>query len=428
MYFSKKENHLRFLYTIGIYIANFHLKIIALFNHKLKLGVEGRAKTFDVLKHSIKTEDKTIWFHCASLGEYEQGLPVFKELRKLYPNHKVVLTFFSPSGYEIRKNTEVAEVVVYLPMDTKANAIHFLGLVHPELTVFVKYDIWPNYLLELKKRDLKAILISALFRSNQSYFKTHGAMMRNALSAFEHIFVQDKNSLELLKTINFHNVTIAGDTRFDRVSDQLNENNNLPFIEKFKQNNLCVVIGSSWPEDEALLIQFINKNASKDVKYIIAPHNMKPNQLNDLVSKLKVKTVLFSEKEDKNLEEYSVFIINTIGLLSKMYSYADIAYVGGAMGTTGLHNIMEPAVFGVPIIIGKNHGKFPEAQRMIEEAGVISISSYDELEATLSGFIENCSKRLDCGQLNERFIASNQGAVVHIVDYVRIRQRFFGLC
>jgi 3-deoxy-D-manno-octulosonic-acid transferase len=411
---------LRFLYNIGIYIANFHLKIIAHFNHKLKLGVDGRAKSFQILQDAINDTDNTIWLHCASLGEYEQGLPVFKELRKLYPNHKVVLTFFSPSGYEIRKNTDVADVVVYLPMDTKANASHFLDVVHPELTVFVKYDIWLNYLLELKKRKLKAILISALFRSNQLYFKTYGAMMREALSAFEHIFVQDKNSWELLKSSNFDNIAIAGDTRFDRVSDQLKQDNTLPFIEKFKQDKLCVVIGSSWPEDEELLIPFINNYASKDLKYIIAPHNMKSNQINDLVAKLKVKTVLFSEKEDKNLEDYSVFIINTIGLLSKMYSYADIAYVGGAMGTTGLHNILEPAVFGVPVIIGKNHNKFPEAKRMIEEAGVLSVSNYHELENTLSGLIETSKKRLELGQKNSRFITSNRGAVIRIVDYLRI--------
>jgi 3-deoxy-D-manno-octulosonic-acid transferase len=295
-----------------------------------------------------------------------------------------------------------------------------LDILNPELTVFVKYDIWPNYLLELKKRNLKAILISALFRKNQSYFKWYGGMMRKSLSAFEHIFVQNQDSFELLKSIDFKSVTVAGDTRFDRVSQQLQQDNQLAFIEEFKGDNLCVVVGSSWPEDEVLLIQFINGNISKGVKFIIAPHNVKSNQINDLVAKLKVKTVLFSEKEGKNLEEYSVFIINTIGLLSKMYSYADIAYVGGAMGTTGLHNILEPAVFGVPIIIGKNHEKFPEAQRMIEEAGVISISSYDELKATLSGFIEKSSKRLGLGQLNERFIASNQGAVVRIVDYLRI--------
>lgn len=411
---------MRFLYTIGIYIANFHLKIIALLNHKLKLGVDGRAKTFQILQNSINDTDNIIWLHCASLGEYEQGLPVFKELRKLYPNHKVVLSFFSPSGYEIRKNTEIADVVVYLPMDTKANANRFLDIVLPELTVFVKYDIWPNYLLELKKRSLKAVLISALFRSNQSYFKAYGAMMRNALSAFEHIFVQDKNSMDLLKSINFDNVSIAGDTRFDRVSDQLNQDNKLPFIEQFKEDKLCVVIGSSWPEDEELLIPFINENAPKDLKFIIAPHNMKSNQINDLVAKLNVKTVLYSEKVGKNLEDYSVFIIDTIGLLSKIYSYADIAYVGGAMGTTGLHNILEPAVFGVPIIIGKNHNKFPEAKRMIEEAGMLSISNYNELESTLSGLIETSKKRLELGQKNRRFITTNKGAVIRIMDYLRI--------
>ncbi|MGJ8591937.1 MAG: 3-deoxy-D-manno-octulosonic acid transferase [Aquaticitalea sp.] len=411
---------MRFLYNIGIYIANFLLKIIALFNHKLKLGVEGRAKSFKLLQNSISSIDKTIWFHCASLGEYEQGLPVFKELRKSHPNHKIILTFFSPSGYEIRKNTEVADVVVYLPMDTKANAIHFLNIVNPELTVFVKYDIWPNYLLELKKRKRKAILISALFRSKQTYFKAFGSMMREALSAFDHIFVQDSKSLELLTSIDFNNVTIAGDTRFDRVSDQLNQNNNLPFIEEFKQDKLCIVIGSSWPEDEELLIPFINKMTTKDVKFIIAPHNIKSNQITDLVEKLKPNTVLFSQKENKNLKDHSVFIIDTIGLLTKIYSYADIAYVGGAMGTTGLHNILEPAVFGVPILIGKNHNKFPEAQRMIDNAGVISVSTYEHLEKNLNDLIESDSKRIKLGNKNKQFINSNKGAVIQILHYLRI--------
>ncbi|MEZ4803230.1 MAG: glycosyltransferase N-terminal domain-containing protein [Gelidibacter sp.] len=411
---------MRFLYTIGIYIADFFLKIIALFNHKLKLGVEGRAKTFSILKNSISDDERTFWFHCASLGEYEQGLPVFKELRKRHLSHKIVLSFFSPSGYEIRKNTDIADVVVYLPMDTKANAKRFLDLVHPELTIFVKYDIWPNYLLELKKRNSKAILISALFRKNQSYFKWYGGLMRRALSAFEHIFVQNNSSQELLKSINFTETTIAGDTRFDRVSNQLEQDNYLKFIEEFKGNNLCVVIGSSWPEDEELLVKFINEQVSEKVKYIIAPHNIKPTQNNNLKSRLQVKTVLFSEKEGKQLSDYSVFIIDTIGLLSNIYSYADIAYVGGAMGTTGLHNILEPAVFGVPIIIGKNHKKFPEAQRMINEAGVVSISNYDELNKSLQDFIEIGGKRMDFGQLNRKYIASHKGAVVRILDYIRI--------
>ncbi len=411
---------MRFLYTIGIYIAGFLLKIVALFNHKLKMGVDGRANTFEILENAIQSHDQTLWFHCASLGEYEQGLPVFKELRKLYSSHKILLTFFSPSGYEIRKNTDVADVVVYLPMDTMANANRFLNLVHPELTVFVKYDIWPNYLLQLKKRQLKAILISALFRKKQSYFKWYGSMMRRTLTSFEHIFVQNENSENLLKSIDFQNVTLAGDTRFDRVSHQLEQDNHLSFIEEFKGNNICVVIGSSWPEDEELLIKFINEDTSNDVKYIIAPHNIKTNQVKDLVSKLRPRTILFSEMEGKGLSDYSIFIIDTIGLLTKIYSYADIAYVGGAMGTTGLHNILEPAVFGVPIIIGKNHDKFPEAKQMIDMAGVVSIKNQNELNEVLKGFIMTEVKRIEFGELNSRFIASNKGAVVRIVDYLRI--------
>ena len=310
---------MKLIYNIGVYIADFHLKIIALFSHKLKLGVDGRAQTFNILETSISKNDKTFLFHCASLGEYEQGLPVFKVLREKYPLHKIVLTFFSPSGYEIRKNTDVADIVVYLPMDTKANAKRFLNIVHPELTIFVKYDIWPNYLTELKKRNLHAILISALFRNNQSYFKPLGSMMRNALSAFEHIFVQNEDSKKLLESINFNNVTVAGDTRFDRVTNQLKTDNKLSFIEEFKQDKLCVVIGSSWPEDEEFLVNYINSNDSKEIKYIIAPHNIKQNQIQNLTSKLNVKTVLFTEKEGQNLSDYSVFIIDTIGILSSQF-------------------------------------------------------------------------------------------------------------
>ena len=410
---------MKLIYNIGVYIADFHLKIIALFSHKLKLGVDGRAQTFNILETSISKNDKTFWFHCASLGEYEQGLPVFKVLREKYPLHKIVLTFFSPSGYEIRKNTDVADIVVYLPMDTKVNAKRFLNIVHPELTIFVKYDIWPNYLIELKKRNLRAILISALFRNNQSYFKPLGSMMRNALSAFEHIFVQNEDSKKLLESINFNNVTVAGDTRFDRVSNQLKTDNKLTFIEEFKQDKLCVVVGSSWPEDEELLVNFINSYSSKDIKYIIAPHNIKQNQIQNLTSKLNVKTVLFTEKESQNLSDYSVFIIDTIGILSKIYSYADIAYVGGAMGTTGLHNILEPAVFGVPIIIGKNHSKFPEAQQMIDFGGLKSIKNEDELNSELTSIIENASKRNQMGSLNKEFIDLNKGAIQKITNYLK---------
>ena len=411
---------LDFLYNIVIYIIGFHLKLIALFNHKIKLGVEGRSRTFNILKETIDSNDNVFWFHCASLGEYEQGLPVFKVLRERYKNHKIVLTFFSPSGYEIRKNTNVADIVVYLPLDTKYNARTFLDIIHPEFTVFVKYDIWPNYLNELKKRNLRAILISASFRNSQSYFKWYGSIFHKALTAFEHIFVQNKTSKTLLECINIKNVTISGDTRYDRVSQQLELDNHLDFISEFKQNKTCMVIGSSWPEDEELLVQYINENTFKDVKFILAPHNIKTNQIENLKSTIKVKTILFSEKENQNLSEYSVFIIDTIGLLSKIYSYADLAYVGGGMGTKGLHNILEPAVFGVPIIIGKNYQNFPEAIQMIDEAGVVSISNYKELKQALNPLIESKTERQHLGDLNKTFVERNKGAISIISEYIKL--------
>lgn len=408
------------LYNITLYIAGIILKILAFFNNKIKLGVDGRSKTFKILEVHLSKHDQTFWFHCASLGEYEQGLPIFKQLRAENPHHKIVLTFFSPSGYEIRKNTEIADVVVYLPMDTKRNAKRFVKLVHPELTIFVKYEIWPNYLNELKKQGLRAILISAVFRKEQSYFKFYGGMMRDALRTFEHIFVQDESSKRLLSSNHFDNVTVAGDTRYDRVSDQLLQDNALLFIEDFVDGKLCIVVGSSWPEDEAMFIAYINSFPSDSVKFIIAPHNIKSNQMAHFANQLNKKSVLFSEKDDKILSEFEVFIVDTIGLLSKIYSYADIAYVGGAMGNTGLHNILEPAVFGVPIIIGKNYKKFPEAFQMIANGGVLSIKNKEELQASLNRLLKNSEERIALGDLNSNFIASNKGAVFQIMSYIRI--------
>ncbi|RIA10741.1 3-deoxy-D-manno-octulosonic-acid transferase [Flavobacteriaceae bacterium MAR_2010_72] len=409
-----------FIYNIAVSIVNFHLKIIAQFNPKLKLGVVGRTETFTKLSAAIQKDDEVLWFHCASLGEYEQGLPVFQVLRERYSGFKIVLSFFSPSGYEIRKDSPIADVVVYLPLDTKKNARRFLDAVQPKFTVFVKYDIWPNYLFELKRRKLRAILISAAFRENQSYFKFYGLRMRRALSVFEHIFVQNEASKTLLKRIGIHNVTTSGDTRYDRVSQQLEQNNTLDFIDEFKQHKTCVVVGSSWPEDEKLLVEYINKHSTEHVKYIIAPHNMKAGQIETLKQSLNVDTALFSEKLNVDLKNCSVFIINTIGLLSKIYSYADIAYVGGAMGTTGLHNILEPAVFGAPIIIGKHYDKFPEAKQMIKEAGVKSIGNYKELETTLDQLLHDNALAKKLGGLNTNFIKKNKGAVIQITDYIRI--------
>ncbi|GAA3780210.1 glycosyltransferase N-terminal domain-containing protein [Corallibacter vietnamensis] len=419
MYFSIKERTLGIFYNFTIYLAQFVLHVLSLFNAKIKLGVRGRKETFQKLKNAIQKNDKTLWFHCASLGEYEQGLPVFRALKSQFPTHKIVLTFFSPSGYEIRKNTDIADVVVYLPLDSKHNAKHFLNMVNPELTIFVKYDIWPNYLKEVKKRNLKAILISALFRKNQSFFKFYGKGMQEALFAFEHIFTQDNDSKELLESINYNSVTISGDTRFDRVYNQLKIDNTLDFVNTFKQNKLCVVAGSTWPEDENLLIDFINNHQNDNVKFIIAPHNIKSNQISKLKSSLNKKTILFSEKDSNDLSQYHVLIIDTIGLLSKIYSYANIAYVGGAIGNTGLHNTLEPAVFGVPIIIGNHYEKFPEAKSMIKNQGMFSISNQGELNIILSDLITNQTKREHSGRLNFAYIKKNKGAVIQIIDFLR---------
>ncbi|WP_246124819.1 3-deoxy-D-manno-octulosonic acid transferase [Algibacter pacificus] len=420
MYFSSKEKKLRFIYNILIHLADLALKAIAPFNAKIKSGVMGRKNTFKTLNTGLGKTDKTLWFHCASLGEYEQGLPVFKKLRAHYTKHKIVLSFFSPSGYEIRKNSPIADIVVYLPMDTKKNAKNFLDIVNPELTIFVKYDIWPNFLNEVKRRHLRAILISAAFRKNQSYFKCYGGNLRGALFAFEHIFTQNETSKHLLESINYNAVSVSGDTRFDRVYSQLELDNTLDFIETFKDNKLCIVAGSTWPEGEKMLSNYINSKPSADIKFIIAPHNIKDGQINQLQENLKVDTVLYSEKDRANLKNAKVFIVNTIGILTKIYNYADIAYVGGAMGNTGLHNTLEPAVFGIPIIIGKNHKNFPEAQAMIDIKGLFSVETQQEFNAILDKLIENSIFRTSSGENNSKYIKKNKGAVIQILDYLRI--------
>ncbi|WP_053969801.1 glycosyltransferase N-terminal domain-containing protein [Mangrovimonas sp. ST2L15] len=407
------------IYNLGIRWASFLLKLVSRFNHKLQLGVLGRAETFQILKDKLKPEDQTLWFHCASLGEYEQGLPVFQEIKKTYPNHKAVLTFFSPSGYEIRKNSPIADVVVYLPWDTPLNAKKFIDLVNPDLTIFVKYDIWPNYLKELKTRGKRALLISALFRPNQAYFKWYGNVIKEALFAFEHIFTQDANSKVLLNKIGYEQATISGDTRFDRVSQQLNIDNHLPYIETFKNNRLCVVAGSTWPEGEAFLAEFINSYSNEYASYIIAPHNIKSEQIQKLKASIHKPTMLFSEMEESSLSNQQVFIVDTIGILSKIYSVGDIAYVGGAVGTTGLHNTLEPAVFGIPIIIGSHYDKFPEAHDMVDLGGMFSIKTQEEFSNQLKNLIENESLRNNSGAINKRYIEKNKGAVIQIMDYIR---------
>ncbi len=406
-----------FLYNVIIQIAGFLLKIIALFNPKIKLFVEGRKAVFPTLKQKIKPSDKTIWFHAASLGEYEQGLPVIEKIKEEFPSHKIIISFFSPSGYEVRKNNTVADATVYLPLDTKKNAKDFLKLVHPEMVFFIKYEYWINYLSELKKQNTPTYLISGILRENQLFFKWYGGFYRKALDSFTYFFVQNENSKKLLYQLGKTNVTVSGDTRFDRVAAILEKNNTLDFISKFKNNTLTIVIGSSWPKDEILLADFIN-TSSLPVKFIIAPHNIKSEQIEQLKKSLTRKTVLFSEKEDKNLADYDVFIIDTIGILTKIYSYADIAYVGGGFGNPGVHNLLEPATFGVPIVIGPNFSHFQEAVALVHIEGALSISNQKELNHVFEDLILNDAFRSEKGHICSTFISMNKGATNSIIKKI----------
>ncbi|WP_353959576.1 3-deoxy-D-manno-octulosonic acid transferase [Aequorivita aurantiaca] len=383
----------------------------------MKLFVDGRKHTFETLQQKVSSSDKTIWFHCASLGEFEQGVPIMEEIKKRKPDHKIVVSFFSPSGFENKKNTPLADAVVYLPMDTLKNAEKFVASVSPSLAFFVKYEFWPNYLFELEKKKIPTFLISGVFRENQIFFKSYGGFMRKALATFEHLFVQDENSQILLKTIGFKNVSISGDTRFDRVLKQIEMDNTLKFAEDFKGNSLCIVCGSTWPEDETVLLEYIN-SAPENVKFIIAPHKIETERIENFRNKIIKKTLLHSEKDEVAIWEYSVLIVDCIGLLTRLYSYADIAYVGGAMGKTGLHNILEAATFGVPIIMGKNYKEFPEAVHLLHLSGVLSIKNETECTAVLQKLVSNESFRLETGEICRQFVKNNRGATRSILNHI----------
>ena len=406
-----------FLYNLILLFASQVVKILALFSPKIKLFVDGRKPVFDILKDKIKPTDKTIWFHAASLGEFEQGLPVMEKIKAQYTNHKIVLTFFSPSGYEVRKNNTVADVTVYLPLDSERNAKKFVQLVQPELAFFIKYEYWPNYLKVLKQAGIKTYLISGIFREKQAFFQWYGGFYRKALETFDYFFVQNESSKMLLQRLGYHNVKISGDTRFDRVVSILDRDNSLDFIEAFKNNQTTIVIGSSWPKDENLLVTFINQ-CSNEVKFIIAPHNIKAEQIANLQEQLTKPTVLFSEKDGKKLSDYQVFIIDTIGILTKIYSYADIAYVGGGFGHPGVHNILEPATFGVPIVIGPNYSHFAEATALVNMEGCITIASQEQLNDAFDNLIMNADIRHEKGHIAETFVQMNKGATAVILNHI----------
>ncbi|MCD8445469.1 3-deoxy-D-manno-octulosonic acid transferase [Tenacibaculum finnmarkense] len=409
---------MNFIYNLLLFKVSILLRFIALFNKKIKLFVDGRKQTFSKLEN-IKKTDKVIWFHAASLGEFEQGRPIIEALKERYKNHKIVVTFFSPSGYEIRKNYNLADVVCYLPFDTKSNVQKFIAKIHPEIAIIIKYEFWPNLLSEVKKQGINTILISGIFREKQSFFKWYGGFMRNKLKAFNHFYVQNEASKKLLSSIGFQNTTIAGDTRFDRVHDILKQDNSLDFINEFKNNSYTVVAGSTWKEDEKLLVNYINNHASADEKFIIAPHNIHQKQLEELRESIHKKTILYSEKEGQNLSENQVFIIDTIGLLTKIYSYADVAYVGGGLAT-GLHNILEPATFGVPIVFGANkYKKFQEATDLLKLGSVTIVTNNEDFSSNFTTLKANANLRTKMGSENYHYIKNNIGATKIIMNYIK---------
>lgn len=410
-----------FLYNLLIHIATAVLHLIALFNKKITLFVQGRKASFAILKQQIQPSDRVFWVHVASLGEYEQGLPIMEKLKQQFPTHKIVLTFFSPSGYEVKKNNTIADATLYLPMDTKSNAQAFLKLVHPEKVFFVKYEYWPNYLNQLKKQQIETYLVSGIFRPNQVFFKWYGGFYRNALHAFTYFFVQNEESRALLASIQLNNSTVVGDTRFDRVSQILENDNTLAFLEELTQGKTkkTIVVGSSWPQDEKIIVDYINQTQDDSLKFVIAPHNIKPEQINQLYQSIEKPKQLHSNyiPGATDLAQTQVYIIDAYSLLTKAYSYATIAYVGGGFGA-GIHNILEAATFGVPILIGPNYKKFQEAKDLIQLGSCIVINNEADFINNLTELLTNEALRCELNDISSTFILSNKDATNKIYNHI----------
>ncbi|HPE78040.1 MAG TPA: glycosyltransferase N-terminal domain-containing protein [Draconibacterium sp.] len=404
-------------YKTGIFIYSQLIQFYSLFNEKAKLFVKGRKNWKQNLASKIDGNSKYIWFHCSSLGEFEQGRPVIEELKSQFPEYKIALTFFSPSGFEIRKNYPLADVVAYLPLDTKRNAQTFLEIVKPEKAFFVKYEFWYFYISELQRRNVPLYIVSAIFRENQQFFKNTpwGLWYRKILFKVEHLFVQNEKSGELLKSIGISNFTVTGDTRFDRVAAIARDSKKLPIVEKFKGNSLLIIAGSTWKPDEELLSAFINQ--SKNIKFIIAAHEVSAANINRIHQLLKKPAVSFSKVSESEVDKYEVLIIDSVGLLSSIYRYGDIAYIGGGFGV-GIHNILEAATFGLPVIFGPNYKKFKEAVDLISEGGAFSVSNATELRDALDKLIDDRDERQKASQFCNNYVAKNVGSTKHIVKKV----------
>ncbi len=409
---------MRVIYNIAIIKVRALMFILKYFNSKIRSFNNERKNVIKNLENSVSKNDNHIWILVASLGEYEQGLPIFKEIKSLYKNHKIILSFFSSSGYEVRKNNSIGDLTIYLPLDSPYNAKKFISLLNLKMAFFVKYEFWPNYLQNLKNNNVPTYLLAGLFRENHWFFKWYGSGFLNLLkSSITHFFVQNKESKNLLASHNITNCTLMGDSRFDRVNSLLNQNNEIKNIKEFIGDKICLVAGSTWKEDESIMINSINDN--NDLVWIIVPHQINKKQINKFQDTLKCESIIHSNLNQNNFNTAKVLIIDSIGLLTRLYSYSDISYVGGGMSNSGLHNILEPAIFKNPILIGKNYLNFPEAKDLIAEKGAVSVKNAKEFQSVLNKLIENKRTRIEMGEINFNYIKSNLGTTKNVISYLK---------
>jgi 3-deoxy-D-manno-octulosonic-acid transferase len=403
---------MNFIYNLGILIFIFLVRLASPFNSKARLWVRGRKNWEALLKNKINPVNKNVWIHCASLGEFEQGRPVIETLKRVRPEYKIVLTFFSPSGYEVRKNYAFADHICYLPADTTDNAAKFISLVNPAFVIFVKYEFWNNYIQMLSKNNVPLYLISGIFRPGQHFFRWYGTFFRKVLSGFRYFFVQDQKSKDLLTGIGIDNVMVAGDTRFDRVVQIAEASKDIPQIKVFKGEEKLFLAGSSWPRDEEIIAGYINRFPQK-IKWIFAPHEIDMHNIERLEKLFSTSVVRFSQFSEKRADA-RVLIIDNIGMLSSAYRYATIAEVGGGFGK-GIHNILEAACWGIPVIFGPNHKKFREATDLIELGGAKCFSTDREFSEILDNLLSDSDTYLKSVKMAASYVKQNTGATAKII-------------
>jgi len=417
----EKNPDLILLYDFAIFLYTTLIRIAALFQPKAAQWVAGRRDLFDRIGEataSWKTGEPrfTVWVHCASLGEFEQGRPLIESLKRQNPQVRIVLTFFSPSGYEIRKNYPQADFIAYLPTDTRRNAARFLDLLQPDLAVFVKYEFWIHHLLALQKKQVPTLLISALFRKDQVFFKWYGGLFRSVLSVFSHIFTQNEPAAALLRQLGLKAVTVAGDTRVDRVMQLAESAPSYPVAEAFRGNSKLLIAGSTWPEDEALLLPFLLESLPDGWKAIIAPHQADAAHVQPILRALDKAAIPYSQATAENAATARFLVIDNVGMLSSLYQYGAVAYIGGGFGA-GIHNTLEPIAFGLPVIFGRKYEKFEEARYLVENGGGFSIQNQDTLAVAFRQ-LEAPEFYKKSSETAKSYLLNNQGATGQIVQFI----------